>query len=145
MDGRQLQSLAAAGCGQNRIPKGSSLSCRCAKTKDSLFPREKHGFPAVADGCEECMGIKSAPLGRYTWTHGITPCLGCRTEWRLAGEFFCAWRTVGLANRRHSGSGSICETVNHKGHEGTRRKRLRPQAFVILRVLGGSGFCGLRR
>src|SRR5450759_3150152 len=43
------------------------------------------------------------------------------------------------------GSGPICETVNHKGHEGTRRKRLRPRAFVILRVLGGSGSCGLHR
>jgi hypothetical protein len=30
---------------------------------------------------------------------------------------------------------------NHQGHEGTRRKRLRPKAFVILRDLGGSEFC----
>src|ERR1700687_185255 len=51
------------------------------------------------------------------------------------------------------GSGSICETVNHKGHSSaalragssTRRKRRRPKAFVKLRVLGGSGFCGLHR
>ena len=43
-----------------------------------------------------------------------------------------------------SGSGPICETVNHQGHEGTRRKRLRPKAFVILRVLG-CPFCGLHQ
>ncbi len=46
---------------------------------------------------------------------------------------------------RNSGSGSIVETVNHKGHEGTRRKRLRRETFVVLRVLGGSGFCWLHR
>jgi hypothetical protein len=31
----------------------------------------------------------------------------------------------------------FAETVNHKGHEGTRRNTLTPKAFVILRVLGG--------
>src|SRR6266404_8040212 len=39
-------------------------------------------------------------------------------------------------------SGSVCETANHQGHEGTRRKCLRPKAFVVLRVPGGSGPCG---
>ena len=43
---------------------------------------------------------------------------------------------------RGGGSGSVCETANHQGHEGTRRKCLRPKAFVVLRVLGGSGPCG---
>src|SRR5450631_2921250 len=46
-----------------------------------------------------------------------------------------------LCNRLFS-TGSGCETVNHKGHKGTRRKGLKPKAFVILRVLGGSRFCG---
>src|SRR6266481_1956819 len=30
----------------------------------------------------------------------------------------------------------------HQGHEGPRRKCVRPKAFVVLRVLGGSGLCG---
>ena len=30
--------------------------------------------------------------------------------------------------------GSICESINHQGHGGTRRKLLRLNAFVILRV-----------
>jgi hypothetical protein len=42
------------------------------------------------------------------------------------------------------GSGAVCEIANHQGHEGTPRKYLRPEAFVILRVLGGSGSCELR-
>ncbi len=36
------------------------------------------------------------------------------------------------------GSGSVCETVHHQGHEGTRRKDLKPQTFVTLRAHGGS-------
>jgi hypothetical protein len=40
------------------------------------------------------------------------------------------------------GSGAICEIVNHQGHQGTRRKFLKPKAFVILRALGGSGCFG---
>ena len=43
------------------------------------------------------------------------------------------------------GSGAICEIVNHQGHEGTRRKYMKPKAFVILRALGGSGFHLLHR
>src|SRR3984893_2112904 len=39
---------------------------------------------------------------------------------------------------------AVCENVNHQGHEGTRRKCLRPKAFVVLRVLGGSGRCILK-
>jgi hypothetical protein len=32
--------------------------------------REKHNFPALADGCEECMGVKIASLlSRRTGTH----------------------------------------------------------------------------
>jgi len=41
------------------------------------------------------------------------------------------------------GSGAVCEIVNHQGHEGAPRKYLRPEAFVILRVLGGLGSCEL--
>jgi hypothetical protein len=38
-----------------------------------LFLREKHKFPALADGCEECMWIEIALLlSRYIWTQGIT-------------------------------------------------------------------------
>ena len=36
------------------------------------------------------------------------------------------------------GSRSICESDNHKGHGGPRKKTLKPESFVILRVLGGS-------
>ena len=43
------------------------------------------------------------------------------------------------------GSGAICEIVNPQGHQGTRRKYLKPKAFVILRALGGSGFHPLHR
>jgi hypothetical protein len=33
--------------------------------KDSLLFRETQNLPALGDGCEECMGIKSAsPIGR---------------------------------------------------------------------------------
>src|SRR6267378_3428503 len=41
--------------------------------------------------------------------------------------------------------GSVCETLNHRGHEGTRRKTPETKAFVVLRVLGGSGLCELHR
>jgi hypothetical protein len=43
------------------------------------------------------------------------------------------------------GRGAICESVNHQGHQGPRRKYLKPKAFVILRALGGSGFHRLDR
>ena len=36
------------------------------------------------------------------------------------------------------GSESICKSVNHQGHQGTRRKT-ENKAFVILGVLGGIG------
>jgi hypothetical protein len=41
-----------------------------------------------------------------------------------------------------NGSGAICEIVNHQGHQGTRRKYLKPKAFVMLRAPDGSGFHG---
>ena len=46
---------------------------------------------------------------------------------------------------RLEGSGAVCETVNHQGHEGTRRKDLRPKALVILGVPGGSVSCRQHR
>src|ERR1019366_3292517 len=71
--------------------------------KDSLFPLEKQRSPALANGCEECMRIEIAPrLGRYIWNHGITLRLECRVNWDLAGDLPSAWKTVGLASRRHS-------------------------------------------
>jgi len=37
---------------------------------DSLFLRKKHKFPTLADGCEECTGVKIASLlSRRTGTH----------------------------------------------------------------------------
>src|ERR1022692_1252093 len=70
--------------------------------KDSLFLREKHKFPALADGCEECMGIEIPPLlRRYTWTYSIRFGLECRVDWGLAGDFPSARRPTGLASRRH--------------------------------------------
>jgi hypothetical protein len=41
--------------------------------EDCLLLLERHKLPALADGCEECMGIEIAPLlARYNWTYGIT-------------------------------------------------------------------------
>jgi hypothetical protein len=34
----------------------------------------------------------------------------------------------------HLGGGAICKIVNHQGHQGTRRKYLKPKAFVPLVV-----------
>ncbi len=48
------------------------------------------------------MGIETAPLpGRNTWIYGTTLCLGWRVDWVWACDFSSAWRTVGLARRRH--------------------------------------------
>jgi len=64
--------------------------------KDSLFPLEKHRFPALADGREEFMGIEIAPfLGRYTWTYGVSLWLECWVAWGLAGDFSVENRSVG--------------------------------------------------
>jgi hypothetical protein len=38
-----------------------------------VFLGKKHNFPALADGCEECLRIEIAPLlGRRTWTHLVS-------------------------------------------------------------------------
>jgi hypothetical protein len=38
-----------------------------------LFSREKHKFPALADGCEECLGIEIASFfSRHTGTHLVS-------------------------------------------------------------------------
>ena len=43
------------------------------------------------------------------------------------------WREL-LLRTGDYGSGAICEIVNHQGHQGTRRKYLKPKAFVALVV-----------
>jgi hypothetical protein len=54
--------------------------------KDFSFPWEKDEPPAFGDGCEECMGIETAPLfGRYK-TYSTTFCLDYRDDGGLADD-----------------------------------------------------------
>jgi len=56
------------------------------------------------------------------------------------------WRNTDTYSRDYAGlkggSGPIHDTAYHQGFGGSRRKRLRPEALVILRALCGSGSCG---
>src|SRR5882762_7729108 len=52
---------------------------------------------------------------------------------------------VGVVGHGWGGRGSNCEAFNHQGHEGTRRKRRRLKAFVILRGMDSSRSCVLYR
>jgi hypothetical protein len=40
------------------------------------------------------------------------------------------------------GGGTVCEIVNHQGHQGPRRKYLTPKGLVILRALVVQDFIG---
>src|SRR6266403_641886 len=140
---------ARRGAGTSRHLANARLAASTAASTSSLFDRWKMATTSrVSAGLRSskvCPLVDSthSPSTKFlkTLVVVVPPAITglVRVSVAIDASWYCgtSMLTTGVqtGKRGGGGSGSVCETANHQGHEGTRRKCLRPKAFVVLRAL----------